>query len=426
MNKTTRIKKIYDLTRFDSGLRIISEKIPYFRSISLGIWIEKGSRDESQNERGITHLIEHLLFKGTHKRDAKQIAKEFDEIGAEFNAFTSKEYLCLHSKFSDEHLIKALDILSDMIINSSFSQKDVSLEKKVVLEEIKSKNDNPGLIIFDIFINSLFGNHPLSKPVIGLQSIVKSLSRDYIFNYYKDSISSNNIVIATAGNIDHKFLLNQVKKYLKIPTHLIQERKKFLVKPKKNIVAKKRDIEQTHLCYGTIGVNRDDEDRFALSVLLNLLGGSMSSRLFQEIREKRGLAYSVYSYHSTFMDSGSIFIYAGTSTQNVEKIIKIIKNEITNIRKGRIKQDELDRSKSNIKGHLVLGLEETNARMIRIGKSILCRNRILSIDEILEKIDAVNLNDIVRLTNELFNEENMVLAAVGPITKQKLKRAYSV
>lgn len=426
MNKTTRIKKIYDLTRFDNGLRIISEKIPYFRSISLGIWIAKGSRDESQNERGITHLIEHLLFKGTHKRDAKQIAKEFDEIGAEFNAFTSKEYLCLHSKFLDEHLTKALDILSDMIINSSFSKKDVSLEKKVVLEEIKSKNDNPGLIIFDIFIDSLFGNHPLSKPVIGLQSIVKSLSRDYIFNYYKDSISSNNIVIATAGNIDHKFLLNQVKKYLKISTHLIQERKKFVVKPKKNIVVKKRNIEQTHLCYGTIGVNRDDEDRFALSVLLNLLGGSMSSRLFQEIREKRGLAYSIYSYHSTFMDSGSIFIYAGTSTQNVEKIIKIIKNEITNIRKGRIKQDELDRSKSNIKGHLVLGLEETNVRMIRIGKSILCRNRILSIDEILEKIDTVNLNDIVRLTDELFNEENMVLAAVGPITKQKLKRAYFV
>jgi len=426
MNKTTRVKKIYDLTRFDNGLRIISEKIPHFRSISLGIWIAKGSRDESQNERGITHLIEHLLFKGTKKRDAKQIAKEFDEIGAEFNAFTSKEYLCLHSKFLDEYLTKALDILSDMIMNSSFSKKDLSLEKKVVLEEIKSKNDNPGLIIFDIFINSLFRNHPLSKPVMGLQSTVKSLSRDYIFNYYKDSISSNNVVIAAVGNIDHKLLLNQVKKYLKIPTHLIQERKKIVAKPKKNIVVKKKDIEQTHLCYGTIGVNMDDEDRFALSVLLNLLGGSMSSRLFQEIREKRGLAYSVYSSHSTFIDTGSIFIYAGTSTQNVEKIIKIIKNEINNIRGGKITQDELNRSKSNIKGHLVLGLEGTNARMIRIGKSILCRNRILSIDEILEKVGNVDLNDMVRLTNELFSEENMVLAAIGPITKQKLERAYFV
>lgn len=426
MNKTTRIKKIYDLTRLNNGLRIISEKIPHFRSISLGIWVAKGSRDELQNEKGITHLIEHLLFKGTQKRDAKQIAKEFDEIGAEFNAFTSKEYFCLHSKFLDEYLTKALDILSDMVMNSSFSKKDLSLEKKVVLEEIKSKNDNPGVIIFDIFINSLFSNHPLSKPVIGLQSTVKSLSRDYIFNYYKDSISSNSVVIAAVGNIDHKFLLNQVKKYLKIPTHLIQERKKFVVKPKKNIVVKKRDIEQTHLCYGTIGVNRDDKDRFALSVLLNLLGGSMSSRLFQEIREKRGLAYSVYSFHSTFMDTGSISIYTGTSTQNVEKIIKIIKNEINNIRDGKINQDELDRSKSNIKGHLVLGLEETNARMIMIGKSILCRNRILSINEILKKIDNVSLNDIVRLTNELFNEENMVLAAVGPITKQKLEKAYFI
>ncbi len=424
MNKTREIKEIYNLTRLDNGLRVISEKIPHVRSISLGFWIGKGSRDESENEKGITHLIEHLLFKGTPIRDAKQIAIEFDEIGAEFNAFTSKEYLCLYCKFLDQHLTKVIAILSDVIINSNFLKKDVNLEKNVVLEEIKSKNDAPSSIIIDLFNNSLFGKHPLSFPVLGLQSTVKSLTRDQIFNFYKDSISNNNIVIASVGNIEHEFLLNQIKNYLKIPTIFIQERKKFSVTPRKKIDIIKRDIEQTHICYGTLGVDREDEDRFTLSVLLNILGGSMSSRLFQEVREKRGLAYSIFSYHLTFMDIGSIIIYAGTSTKNVENIIKIIKKEIDGIKKGKIDKEELERSKNNIKGHLVLGLEETNTRMIRIGKSILSRNKVLSINEILKRIDDVSLNDVIRVTNTLFHEDSMVLTAVGPITYKQLEKAY--
>jgi len=426
MNKISKIKEIYNLTRLDNGLRVVSENIPHFRSISLGFWIARGSRDELKNEEGITHLIEHLLFKGTKKRNAKDIAKEFDEIGAEFNAFTSKEYFCLYSKFLDEHLTKVLDILSDMIMNSRFSNKDVNLEKNVVLEEIKSRNDNPHLIVTDLFYRSLFGDHPLSRPVLGFHSVVKSLTRDYISNYYKNFISSNNTVIASVGNIKHSFLLSEINKYLKIPANLIQKRKKITAEPRKKIALKKRNIEQTNICYGTTGLDRNNEDRFILSVLLNILGGSMSSRLFQEIREKRGLAYSVYSYHSTFMDTGSIYIYAGTSVQNVEKVIKVIKKEIYNLKKAKIKQDELDRSKSNIKGNIVLGLEETNTRMIRIGNSILCRNNILSIDEILKKIDNVSLDDLVRISNKFFDEDRMVLAAVGPITKKQLEKAYYV
>jgi predicted Zn-dependent peptidase len=424
MNKKRGKKEIYNLTRLDNGLRIISEKIPHFRSISLGFWFGKGSRDESKNEKGITHLIEHLLFKGTPTRDANKIAREFDEIGAEFNAFTSKEYICLYSKFLDQHFTKVMTILSDVIMNSNFLKKDVNLEKNVVLEEIKSRNDTPSSIIIDLFNNSLFGKHPLSSPVLGLQSTVKSLTRDQIFNFYKDSISNNNIVIASVGNIEHESLLNQIRNYLKIPTIFTQERKKFSVKPRKKIDVIKKDIEQTHICYGTLGVNRDDEDRFALSILLNILGGSMSSRLFQEVREKRGLVYSIFGYHLTFMDTGSIIIYAGTSTKNVENIIKIIKKEINGIKKGKIDKDELERSKNNIKGHLVLGLEETNTRMVRIGESILCRNKVLSINEVLKKIDDVTLNDVIRVTNKLFREDLMVLAAVGPITYKQLEKAY--
>ncbi|WP_226034898.1 M16 family metallopeptidase [Aquibacillus saliphilus] len=388
-----------------NGLRVVMEDIPAVRSVTLGIWIRTGSRNEGKANNGISHFLEHMFFKGTNTRTARDIAEAFDAIGGQVNAFTSKEYTCFYAKVLDTHKAYALEILADMFFNSLFDQEEMEKEKNVVLEEIKMSEDTPDDIVHDLLSQASYGQHPLAFPILGSEQTLASFKPKDLRDYMDTNYSPENIVISVAGNIDETFF-NEIEKYFgkyktgKVPSSF--EKPVFIA----DHVERKKDTEQAHLCMGYNGLSIEDDDIYSLIVMNNVLGGSMSSRLFQEIREERGLAYSVFSYHSSFLDNGLLTIYAGTGQKQLPLLKETIASTVEDLMKNGLTAKELKNSKEQLKGNIMLSLESTNSRMSRNGKNELLLNRHRSMDEIIQEIDAVNFESTNMVIQKLFNGSN--------------------
>ncbi|OQA21188.1 MAG: Protease 3 precursor [Actinobacteria bacterium ADurb.Bin346] len=392
-------------------MRIISESIPHFRSISLGLWIPSGSRYEDQSNNGITHLIEHLLFKGTKKRTYRDIAIAFDSLGAEFNAFTDKENSCVYADFIDTHLDKCLDLLFDVITNPSFLPENIKLEKKVIMEEIKMVKDNPSDDIFNYFYDVVFSGHPLSLSILGTKKSLSSLDYNAIKKYFEQSFSLNGIVLSSAGNIEHNMLVEMVKEKMEgiFSSEKIKPKQDLPLTEKLKGVRKvyKGKTEASHICYGGPGCKRSSADRYPLSLFTNILGGSISSRLFQKIREEKGLSYTIFASNTQYTDAGIIAIYAATSSSAIGKVIELINAELMDIKKRGITAEELDIAKENTKGNIVLGVEDISSRMFRLGKALLMDGTVSTIDDILKKIDNVKIDSVNDIADKYFNPDRM-------------------
>lgn len=409
-----------------SGLRIVTEEIPNVRSAAFGIWVNVGSRDEFPKVAGASHFLEHLLFKGTKTRTALEISAAIEAVGGEMNAFTSKEYTCFYARVIDTDLPLAIDVISDLITSSIGRPEDVESERKVVLEEISMRDDDPSDLVHDLFSETFYGDTPIGRPILGTVKSINEMSRNAVFNYYKKKYLPQEIVISIAGNIKHQKVIDQVIKamsrdeFLGNSKNLSSARAPTSVKRKGGQIGLiYRKTEQAHLFLGVDGVARDDERRFAMSVLSAALGGGMSSRLFQEVREKRGLAYSVYSYAQQFAGTGMLGFYAGCTTQKVTEVIRIIREIINDVAVNGLTHEELVRAQGAVRGTLVLSQEDTGSRMSRIGKSELVHGEILGFDEILSEISSVTASDIRKLAGETLSQSPS-LAVVGPYKSESI------
>ena len=410
-----------------SGLRIVTEEIPTVRSAAFGIWVNVGSRDESLKVAGASHFLEHLLFKGTKRRSALEISSSIEAVGGEMNAFTSKEYTCFYARVIDKDLPLAIDVISDLITSSLGKSSDVEAERKVVLEEISMRDDDPADLVHELFAETFYGDTTLGRSILGTTKSIKSLSRSAVFNYYKKRYLPEDIVVAVAGNIRHQQVVDQIIAALSRDEFLDRTEKKFNLrpsqefnrKPKRNVGLINRKTEQAHIVLGMPGVNRDDKRRFAMGVLSAALGGGMSSRLFQEIREKRGLAYSVYSYAQQFAGSGFLALYAGSTPSKAVEVIKIMRGVLEDVARNGLTSEELIKAQGAVSGSLVLGQEDTGSRMSRIGKSELIYGQVLSFDEILREISAVDSAAIANLASEVLGSAPS-LAIVGPFAKRSI------
>ncbi|MUK89865.1 insulinase family protein [Ornithinibacillus sp. L9] len=387
-----------------NGLRVVLENIPSVRSVTIGIWVLTGSRNETEINNGISHFLEHMFFKGTDTRSAIDIAEAFDSIGGQVNAFTSKEYTCYYAKVLDTHKDFALEVLADMFFNSSFDAEEMEREKKVVYEEIKMYEDTPDDIVHDLLARASFGGHPLGYPILGTEEHLRTFSPDILRNYVKDRYAPENVVISVAGNVDESFI-HKVEGYFgNYESHRHIEsisEPTFMA----NHIERNKETEQAHLCIGYNGLSIDSENIYSLIIMNNVLGGSMSSRLFQEVREKQGLAYSVFSYHSSFLDSGILTVYAGTGKEQLPLLKETIqKTTDTLITKG-LTDKELKNSKEQLKGSLMLSLESTNSRMSRNGKNELLLKRHRTLDEMIAEIDAVSHDSIQEVIHKIFEKE---------------------
>ncbi|MEU5878383.1 pitrilysin family protein [Spirillospora sp. NPDC047279] len=400
------------------GLRVITETMPTVRSAAFGIWAGVGSRDEAPADAGASHYLEHVLFKGTHRRSALEISAAVDAVGGDLNAFTAKEYTCYYARVLDADLPLAVDVVSDMVASSLNRPEDVESERGVILEEIHMRDDDPGDLIHDEFSTALYGDAPIGRPILGTVDSINALSRDRIHGYYRHHYVPDNLVVAVAGNIDHDDVVRMVERAFAghldgaarpRPPRLNGE--PAAAAPTVRVVDK--DTEQAHVVLGGVGVSRTDERRFALGVLNAALGGGMSSRLFQEIREKRGLAYSVYSYTSQYADTGVFGVYAGCQTAKVDEVLSICRDEVGKAAAGGITDEEIERGKGQLRGAMVLGLEDTGSRMSRIGKSELVYESLLPVDEVLRRIDAVTPDDIRAVAADVLGAPQ-ALTVIGP------------
>ncbi|HEX2928009.1 MAG TPA: pitrilysin family protein [Ruminiclostridium sp.] len=399
-----------------NGLRLVYEKISYVRSVSVGLWVGTGSRNETTENNGISHFIEHMLFKGTSKRSARDIAECIDAIGGQINAFTGKECTCYYTKTLDTHLDIAVDVLADMFFNSTFECDDINVEKRVVIEEIGMYEDTPEELVHDIFSEMVWDGNPLGYPILGTEPCINKFSKEMIKKYMGEFYTPYNTVISVAGNFDEAQLIELINKYFANWKFEGTFKNQFSpAQYRTNKIIREKDTEQVHLCMGFEGIEHGNDKMYSLLSLNNILGGGMSSRLFQNIREKRGLVYSIYSYPSTYQGSGLFVIYAGMNPEYLETVIDITKAEMDLLIKNGISKEELNKSKEQLKGNYILGLESTNSRMNSIGKSELLLGKINTPEEILEKIDRVDMNSTLEMINNIFNFEKMSISAVGNI-----------
>ncbi len=400
-------------TVLKNGLRILTEKIPTMRSVALGIMVGAGSGTEEEKNLGISHFIEHMTFKGTSKRSSFQIAKDLDAVGGKINAYTGKEYTVYLSVILDEYIDVALDVLSDIFLNSLYDKNEIELEKGVILEEIKMYEDAPDELIHDIFSELIMGDHPMGKSTLGKVETVKNLKREDILAFRKSEYSADNTIISVAGNINHTDIVKKIEEYFKALGGKIKKREEKLpvIKPHIKFISKK--TQQAHMCLGTKGISILDKRRFAFAALDSILGGSMSSRLFQEIREKRGLAYSIFSANESFKNFGVFSVCAGIDKKNLTKVTELILKELRSLKKEGVSKDELKRAKDYLKGSLVLGLESTASRMSWLARSEFYYGKTLTIDEIFRRIDKISQDDIIEFSNECFQDNYMNLAVIG-------------
>jgi predicted Zn-dependent peptidase len=415
---------MYRKTVLPNGVRIISEKLEHFRSVSLGIWVDVGSRDESEEENGISHFIEHMSFKGTHKRNGLDIAKELDAIGGLSNAFTGKEYTCFHSKVLDKHFEILADILSDLFLDSIFDPLEMDRERQVILQEIKMVEDTPDEYIHDLFQEQFFKGHPLSRSVLGNGRTIAAINKETILAHIKNFYRPEKIVIAAAGQLDHQTLVGYFQPLFEglSSNHRPSDRQRPQIQ--QGMVTYYKDLEQAHICLGGRAPFLTSESRFAAAICNTILGGNMSSRLFQEIREKRGLAYSVYSFLSAHIDAGMLGIYVGIDPAKVNEALEVIQREVVKIKQGAIAPEELAAAKNHLIGSILLGSESTDARMMRITKNEFVFGRYMGYDEIVENLEKVTLNEVVAVANDTFQKEGISLVTLGAIKDQDLDQNH--
>lgn len=398
----------------DSNSTLIVEEIPYLKSVAIGIYIKVGSRHEPTHMAGASHFIEHMLFKGTSNRSARDIAESFEGIGGQLNAFTAKEYTCVYARTLDENCLEAIDILLDMIFNSTFNQKDFDTEKGVVIEEINMYEDSPDDLIHDVFAQKLWEGNPMGWPILGTLNSVESFTQEEIYDFYKHTYTPNNLIISIAGNVNSdemkeiidKYLNEQAQETVNLNNVKATTNSSFI-----NLVEK--DTEQVQLCIGGPSISYHDSNRFAQNVMNSILGGGLSSRLFQKMREELGLAYSVYSYPSTYSDTGSYAIYIGTSKNNVSKFFQALHEELDLFVTKGVSEVEVNRTQKLMKSSVYLGLESATNRMSRLGKNMLMYGKITPVEEVIEKVLAVTAKDVSKLANNMFNHKNLSLAAIG-------------
>ncbi len=383
----------HDLTELAGGERVISERVPGVRSVALGFWIGAGSRDEPDSKAGVSHFIEHMLFKGTARYTAQGIAELFDELGGELNAATSRETTVVYARVPDNRLETALDVMADMVFRPAF--KDVDSEREVVLEEIAMVEDTPHDLVHDLAAEAVFGAHPLGRPVIGRAEVISSVSKRALATYHRRAYSGERVVLAAAGNVRHARLVELLEERRPTPSvdrALVRKPVRRVSPP--GLRFQQKDTEQYHVCLSGPGISRTDERRFTSSVLDAIVGGSASSRLFQEIREKRGMAYSVYSYTSQYDETGQVGLYVGTREENLSTCLEIAVSELADLAAGNVRPDELARAKENLKGRLLLSLESTSTRMTRLGKATVSGITLLPIEEIVTRLEAVSAEDV--------------------------------
>jgi predicted Zn-dependent peptidase len=399
------------VTTLKSGARVVTEAMPSVRSIALGFWVRAGSRDEDTGHAGISHFLEHLLFKGTDRFSSREIDEAFDAMGAEVNAGTGKETTSVYSRFLDNHLERAFDVLQDMVLRPAYP--DIDSERQVVIEEIAMYEDEPQDKVHDVLAGAIFGDHPLGRPIIGRADVVSSVPVPEIGRWHDGRYVPGNMVLAAAGNLEHERIVELAERAF---GDAVGDALATPDAPTRNgqvLRFHQKKTEQYHLCLGGAGIPRGDDRRFALRVLDTILGGSTSSRLFQEVREKRGLAYSVYSYASHYADTGQVALYVGTRPDNVGQALEVIGAELRRLVEDGVTQDELDRARDNVKGRTVLSMESTLTRMNRLGSSILMDVPLLSIDEVLAAFDAVTLDDVNGLARDFWQPEHLAAAGVG-------------
>ncbi len=412
-------------TTLASGLRIVTEEVNTVRSAAVGIWVNVGSRDETPTVAGASHFLEHLLFKGTKTRSAMDISSSIEAVGGEMNAFTSKEYTCFYARVIDTDLALAVDVISDLMTSSIVAAADVDSERSVVLEEIAMRDDDPSDLIHDLFMETYYGDNLLGRPILGTTDSIKNMSRSSVYNYYKKKYLPQDLVVAVAGNVKHKKVVELVEKAMSRDGFLdvspavpnIRQSPKIKATGKGSVGLMYRKTEQSHLLMGVDGVSRTDDRRFALSILASALGGGMSSRLFQEIREKRGLAYSTYSYVQQFAGAGSLSFYAGCAPSKTEEVVKIIREISHDVAAKGLTDEEITRAKGAVTGSLVLSQEDSGSRMSRIGKSELVYGEVMSFDEILKRIAQVTPDDIREIASEVLPQSS-TLAIVGPFKNE--------
>jgi predicted Zn-dependent peptidase len=410
----------YVLSELDSGERLITERVPTVRSVSLGFWIAAGSRDEPEGKAGVTHFIEHLLFKGTQAYDAQRIAEVFDEMGGELNAATSREHTVVYARVPDRHLEDALDVMADMVFSPAFA--DIDSEREVVLEEIAMVEDAPQDLVHDLLSAAVFADHTLGRPVIGRAEVISSISRRSIAAYHRRAYVGGNVVLAAAGNLKHDQLLRLLEQAahqrVERPAGRTRMRSPLVREPAPGIRFLEKDTEQFHVCVGAPGISRSDRRRFAASLLDAILGGSASSRLFQEIREKRGMAYTVYSFGSQYTDTGLVGVYLGTREENLDACLQIVAEQIADIAAGNLRERELQRAKENLKGRIALSMESTSNRMSRLGRSLITDTELLSLDRVIAEIDAVEPLMLAELAGVLLDPARLSAAGIGPGEEQ--------
>ncbi|MDD3653084.1 MAG: pitrilysin family protein [Desulfotomaculaceae bacterium] len=405
---------MFQKVTLSNDLHILTEKVPHVRSVALGFWVDVGSRDEVPENNGVSHFIEHLLFKGTQKRSAKQIAETLDAVGGQLNAFTTKEYTCFYARVLDEHFDLAFDLLNDMLFGSNFATNDIDRERNVIIEEIKMYEDAPDELVHDVFAGSMWQGHALGRPIIGTAEVIAQIPREKIIEFYQTHYNPGNLVVTVAGNIEHEAVICKLRPVLEARKGSRPVRSMLAPLPKRDIVCRSKDTEQVHLCLGTPGLSLDNKKSYTFQIINTVLGGGLSSRLFQEIREQRGLVYSVYSYHSSYHDTGLFCIYAGLSKQNVDEALSLIFKQINDIRKNSITPEELQRAKDQLKGNLLLSLESVSTRMSRLGKSQLYLGKIVQPEEVVEKLNKVTIEDVRELSLEMLDPVNFSLATIGP------------
>ncbi|HZG35493.1 MAG TPA: pitrilysin family protein [Gaiellaceae bacterium] len=403
----------YELSTLPTGERLITEAVPSVRSVALGFWIGAGSRDETASRAGVSHFLEHLLFKGTSRHSAQEIAELFDGLGGELNAATSRETTVVYARVPENHVEDALDVMVGMVYDPAFT--DLDSEREVVLEEIAMVEDNPQDLVHDVVSEAVFGGHPLGRPVIGRAEVIASVGRRALAAFHRVAYTADNIVVAAAGNLTHARLEELLAARLPQTTPAARRpRKPVGRRPRPGLRFQSKATEQYHVCLGAPGISRRDERRFAASLLDAILGGSASSRLFQEIREKRGMAYAVYSFASQYSDAGQIGLYVGTREENLVECLQIAADEIADVASGNVRPGELERAKENLKGRMLLSLESTSNRMSRLGRSLLTGTELLTLDELIERIDAVGPEDVAALARDLLALDGLSAAGIGP------------
>ncbi len=411
----------YQKDILSNGIRVVTVNIPYLRSISIGVWINTGSRDETDYNNGISHFLEHLAFKGTKNRTSRQIAFEIDSIGGHIDAFTSREYTCYAVKVLDEHLPIALDILSDILINSTFDSDEIEKERRVILEEIKMVEDMPSDYIYDLLYKARWPGHPFGQPIQGIPDTINKITRDDILTHLAHHYLPKEMVIAAGGNVNHKKLMTSLEEYFKPYQRAGNSaRKPIIPEITQKIVFKEKDLEQVHLCLGTKGLANNDSDRFKSYLLNTILGGSMSSRLFQKIREEKGLVYTIYSYTSPYVDTGIFGIYAGTSPESFFTVLEIMMDEIRLIKNKGVNTDELEKAKNQLKGILMLALESSSSRMSQLAKQEMYLGKHFTLNKIIAEIEKVTPKGIQDIANTLFDCKLFDLAVTGPLLEKEI------